>query len=110
MAVLRQTAEQQSPLVHTEYVSDWGLKVVEIRKDSTFYRRTRRDGLLVLSYPRYTGLKRGDFIVMVDDVAVSGLQQFEQYLEKREEVLLYIERKAGLYGYVLLKKEEELEE
>ena len=82
----------------------WRLKVAEILKDSNFYRRTRRDGLLILSYPRYSGLRRGDFIVTVDDLAVSSLAQFKQYLEKREEVLLYIEHKAGFYSYVLLKK------
>ena len=100
----RQTDEHKSPLASKEYISGWGLKVAEILKDSTFYRRTKRDGLLILSYPRYSGLRRGDFIVMIDDVAVNSLAQFKQYLEKREEVLLYIEHKAGFYSYVLLKK------
>ena len=103
----RQTAAQQSPLASTEWVSGWGLKVSEIRKDSTFFRRTKRDGLLVLAYPRYSGLETGDFIVTMDDVAVNSIKQFEQYLEKREEVMLYIEHRAGYYGYVLLKKEKE---
>ena len=100
----RQTDEHKSPLASKEHISGWGLKVAEILKDSNFYRRTKRDGLLILSYPRYSGLRRGDFIVMIDDVAVNSLAQFKQYLEKREEVLLYIERKAGFYSYVLLKK------
>ena len=104
---LRQTAKQQSPLGNRKYISRWGMKVSEIRQDSAFFRRTGRDGLLVLLEPRYSDLKVGDFIVKMDDVAVNSLEQFEQYLDKREEVMLYIERRAGIYHYVLLKKKQQ---
>ena len=103
----RPTADQQSPLQKTEHISGWSLEVAELRKDSDFYRRTRRDGLLVLLEPDYVNIKRGDFIIEMDGVAVNNLEQFEQYLAAREEVMLYIERKAGDYFYVLLKKEKE---
>ena len=106
----RQTAEQRSPLASTEWVSGWELEVGEIRQDSNFFHRTKQDGLIVLLKPSYSGLQRGDFIVKMDDVAVNSIEQFEQYLEKRQEVLLYIERKAGQYYYVLLKKEKEDDE
>ena len=102
----RPTAEQLNPLGKTKFMLDWDLKVGEIRKESAFYRYTGRDGLLVLFKPDYVDIKRGDVIVKMDDVAVNNLQQFEQYLAKREEVMLYIERKAGLYLYALLKKKE----
>ena len=106
----RPTVAQQSPLATTEWILGWRLEVAEIRQDSTFYRRTRRSGLLVLSSSRFSGLKSGDFIVTMDDVAVNSIEQFEQYLEKRQEVMLYIERKAGQYYYVLLEKEKEDDE
>lgn len=100
----RQTAAQRQPLAATDRV--WGVKVAEIRKDSTFYHRTGQDGLLVLktSSHLYLDLHLGDFIVTMDGIAVNSVEQFRQYLEKREEVLLHVERKAGNYLYVLLKK------
>ena len=101
----RQTAAQRQPLAATDRV--WGVKVAEIRKDSTFYHRTGQDGLLVLktSSHLYLDLHLGDFIVTMDGIAVNSVEQFRQYLEKNaRRCCCTSKRKAGNYLYVLLKK------